>query len=68
MQDPWISLRNLWIPSSRRNPWIAQGTIYRFIIPTLPEISLLGINIARQVVVVVVEFISTVQHIYMYYT
>ena len=22
MRDPWISLRNLWIASSRRNPWM----------------------------------------------
>ena len=42
MQDPWISLRNLWIPSSRMNPWIAQKSvdragydlpIYRFFMP-----------------------------------
>ena len=25
LPNPWIVLRNLWILSSRRNPWIAQG-------------------------------------------
>ena len=43
---PWISLRNLWIHTLRRNPWIAQISvdragfnlpIYRFFIPTLPQ-------------------------------
>ena len=27
MRDPWISLRNLWIASSRRNPWISAQTM-----------------------------------------
>ncbi len=27
--DPWIALRNLWILTSRRNPWIAQGSCLR---------------------------------------
>ena len=29
LPDPWIELRNLWILSSRRNPWIAQGSCLR---------------------------------------
>ena len=57
MQDPWISLRDLWIPSSRRNPWIAQKSVDRagynlpVLQPDLTLISLLWINIARQVAV-----------------
>ena len=27
--DSWIALRNLWILTSRRNPWIAQGSCLR---------------------------------------
>ena len=46
LRCPWISLRNLWIHTLRRNPWIAQESvdragfnlpIYRFFIPTLPK-------------------------------
>ena len=29
LRDPWIVLRNLWIPSSRRNPWIVQRMLAR---------------------------------------
>ena len=29
LADPWIALRNLWILTSRRNPWIAQGSCLR---------------------------------------
>ena len=25
-RDPWIALRNLWILTLRRNPWIEQGS------------------------------------------
>ena len=29
LRDPLIALCNLWIPSLRRNPWIAQGMLAR---------------------------------------
>ena len=56
MQDPWISLRNLWIPSSCRNAWIAQKSVDRAgydLCTDITLISLLLINIARQVAVCV---------------
>ena len=29
LRDPWIALRNLWIHTLRRNPWIAQESMDR---------------------------------------
>ena len=29
LRNPWIALRNLWIHTLRRNPWIAQESVDR---------------------------------------
>ena len=29
LRNPWIALRNLWIHTLRRNPWIAQESVNR---------------------------------------
>ena len=51
--DSWIALQNLWILTSRRNPWIAQGSCLRdlWILPNFAyTTNRAGIHGSRKVV------------------